>query len=42
MTVGGLGDRDTTCAMIGGIVMPFMGEGAIPADWLRSRDRLPD
>jgi ADP-ribosylglycohydrolase len=38
-TVSGLGDRDTTCAIVGGIVS--LGEtAAIPADWLRAREPL--
>jgi ADP-ribosylglycohydrolase len=39
-TVAGLGDRDTTCAIVGGIVALSAGPGAIPKDWLLSRERL--
>jgi ADP-ribosylglycohydrolase len=39
-TVSGLGDRDTTCAIVGSIVA-LAGKGAsIPEDWLRSREPL--
>ncbi len=38
-TVSGLGDRDTTCAIVGGIVA--LGAGAeIPPAWLASREPL--
>lgn len=38
-TVSGLGDRDTTCAIVGGIVS--LGAGAeIPPEWLASREPL--
>ena len=38
-TVAGLGDRDTTCAIVGGIVAS--SGAAIPADWLAAREPLP-
>ena len=38
-TVSGLGDRDTTCAMVGGIVA--LSSRAIPAEWLSRREPLP-
>lgn len=41
LTVSGLGDRDTTCAIVGGIVATFAGAGSIPKAWLKSRERLP-
>jgi ADP-ribosylglycohydrolase len=41
MTVSGLGDRDTTCAIVGGIVATYTGADAIPSDWLDSREPLP-
>ncbi len=41
LTVGGLGDRDTTCAIVGGIVASYTGTKAIPAQWLRNREPLP-
>jgi len=49
-TVAGLGDRDTTCAMVGGIfgagIDPSAGEDAadagVPPEWLRRREALPD
>jgi ADP-ribosylglycohydrolase len=39
-TVSGLGDRDTTCAMVGGVVALATGREAIPADWLDAREPL--
>jgi ADP-ribosylglycohydrolase len=41
LTVSGLGDRDTTCAIAGGIVACFVGETGIPASWLQAREPLP-
>jgi ADP-ribosylglycohydrolase len=41
LTVSGLGDRDTTCAMVGGIVAAAAGAAAIPALWLSAREPLP-
>jgi ADP-ribosylglycohydrolase len=40
-TVSALGDRDTTCAIVGGIVSVQVGEAAIPADWRETREPLP-
>ncbi len=37
-TVSGLGDRDTTCAIVGGILA---GRTTIPASWLELRESLP-
>ena len=37
----GLGDRDTTCAIVGGIVVGYAGVEAIPKEWLESREKLP-
>lgn len=37
-TVSGLGDRDTTCAIVGGLVAL---QNPPPAEWLRSREALP-
>jgi ADP-ribosylglycohydrolase len=37
-TVSGLGDRDTTCAIVGGIVALSCGREAIPAEWLSARE----
>lgn len=39
-TVAGLGDRDTTCAMVGGIVVGSTGRVGIPVDWLEAREPL--
>lgn len=38
-TARGLGDRDTTCAIVGGIVS--LSAPGIPAEWLRRREPLP-
>jgi ADP-ribosylglycohydrolase len=40
-TVAGLGDRDTTCAIVGGIVALSAGVGCIPDDWFRCAEPLP-
>lgn len=37
-TVSGLGDRDTTCAIVGGIVALSCDPAAIPAAWLAARE----
>jgi ADP-ribosylglycohydrolase len=39
-TVSGLGDRDTTCAIVGGIVALSAGEASIPAAWRAAREPL--
>lgn len=39
-TVSGLGDRDTTCAIVGGIVVLF-DSSALPQSWLEAREILP-
>lgn len=38
-TVEGLGDRDTTCAIVGGIVA-LTSRTPIPPEWLSSREPL--
>jgi ADP-ribosylglycohydrolase len=40
-TVSALGDRDTTCAIVGGIVSVQLGENGIPAEWRAAREPLP-
>lgn len=40
-TVRGWGDRDTTCAIAGGVVAARTGTGGVPADWLAAREALP-
>jgi ADP-ribosylglycohydrolase len=40
-TASGLGDVDTTCAMVGGIVSMYTGIEGIPAEWTRRREPLP-
>src|SRR5512133_3292670 len=39
VTVSGLGDRDTTCAMVGGIIA-LHADCRIPEQWIRSREAL--
>ena len=40
-TVSGLGDRDTTCAIVGGIVVMSAGIESIPPSWIKARERIP-
>jgi ADP-ribosylglycohydrolase len=40
-TVSALGDRDTTCAIVGGIVSVQLGENGIPEEWRAAREPLP-
>jgi len=40
-TVSALGDRDTTCAIVGGIVAMSAGLEAIPPSWIQSREPIP-
>jgi len=40
-TVSALGDRDTTCAIVGGILALALGPDEIPQRWLQSREPLP-
>jgi ADP-ribosylglycohydrolase len=39
-TVSGLGDRDTTCAIVGGIVAARVGAEGIPRQWRENREPL--
>lgn len=39
-TVSGLGDRDTTCAIVGGIVALSAGRESIPDEWLKAREPI--
>jgi ADP-ribosylglycohydrolase len=41
LTVAGLGDRDTTCAIVAGIVTMYGGVENIPTIWLQAREPLP-
>jgi ADP-ribosylglycohydrolase len=41
-TVSAFGDRDTTCAIVGGIVSMYTGVDAIPQEWLSCAEELPD
>jgi len=40
-TVSVLGDRDTTCAIVGGILALKTGRNLIPASWLAATEPLP-
>jgi len=40
-TVSALGDRDTTCAIVGGILAARTGVEGIPRPWLEAREPLP-
>lgn len=40
--LSGLGDTDTVCAIVGGIVVNFTGVEGIPDTWLQKREPLPD
>ena len=42
LTLSGLGDRDTTCAIVGGIVAMNSSHEDIPAAWLSAREPLPN
>jgi ADP-ribosylglycohydrolase len=41
LTASAGGDRDTTCAMVGGIVACYTGIDGIPAEWRSRREPLP-
>jgi ADP-ribosylglycohydrolase len=40
-TVSAPGDRDTTCAIVGGILALRAGYAGIPAEWRQARERVP-
>ncbi|QNK69746.1 ADP-ribosylglycohydrolase family protein [Variovorax sp. PAMC26660] len=42
LTVGAGGDRDTLCAIVGGVVASFVGAEEIPSDWRIHREILPE
>jgi ADP-ribosylglycohydrolase len=42
LTVSGLGDRDTTCAIVGGIVATYTGVESISHHWCADREPLPE
>jgi ADP-ribosylglycohydrolase len=42
LTLSGQGDVDTTCAIVGGIVVMSTGVDGLPAAWRSSREALPD
>ncbi len=39
-TVAGRGDRDTTCAIVGSIVV--LSAGGVPQEWVKRREKLPE
>ncbi len=41
LTANGIGDTDTTCAIVGGIVALYTGVERIPSAWRESREPLP-
>lgn len=41
LTLEGMGDCDTTCAIVGGIVASYTGVEGIPAAWREAREALP-
>ena len=41
-TVAGLGDRDTTCAIVGSIVALRIGPSAIPSAWREAREPIEE
>ncbi len=41
LTASGLGDSDTTCAIVGGIVALSAGAASIPTVWTAAREPLP-
>ncbi|MFZ6768986.1 ADP-ribosylglycohydrolase family protein [Undibacterium sp. Di26W] len=42
LTVSAGGDRDTLCAIVGGVVASFVGSEGIPDNWRARREALPD
>jgi ADP-ribosylglycohydrolase len=40
-TVSAMGDRDTTCAIVGGVVVMSAGLASIPERWMSSREGIP-
>jgi ADP-ribosylglycohydrolase len=41
-TVAGWGDRDTTCAIVGGVVAARTGTGGVPSTWREACEGIPD
>jgi ADP-ribosylglycohydrolase len=41
-TVSGFGDRDTTCAIVGGIVAAYTGIEGIPSAWRAAQETLSE
>ncbi|QPC81724.1 ADP-ribosylglycohydrolase family protein [Phototrophicus methaneseepsis] len=41
LTASALGDVDTNCAIVGGIVSLYVGQAGIPQEWIDKREPLP-
>ncbi len=41
-TASALGDMDTNCAIVGGIVALYVGQAGIPSAWIQHREPLPE
>ncbi len=41
-TASVFGDIDTNCAIVGGIVAPYVGPSGIPSEWIQCREPLPE
>ncbi|MEP0856396.1 ADP-ribosylglycohydrolase family protein [Trichocoleus sp. DQ-U1] len=41
-TISGLGDMDTNCAIVGGIVALSARQKGVPTPWIQAREPLPD
>lgn len=41
LTASALGDIDTNCAIVGGIVSLYTGQNGIPEEWIEKRESLP-
>ncbi|MCL4255188.1 MAG: ADP-ribosylglycohydrolase family protein [Anaerolineae bacterium] len=42
LTASGLGDIDTNCAIVGGVVALYVGQDGIPSEWIHHREPLPE
>lgn len=41
LTASGLGDADTNCAIVGGVLALYVGSEGLPVEWLGRREQLP-
>jgi len=37
-----IGDADTNCAIVGGVVALFVGPAGLPPEWVERREPLPE